>query len=170
VETSQSSERELLTFERRVDGLLDDVGRLQRQRNRRRAGLVDAGPCDLVVEDCHVDPCILSCAVCARDHEVAIGPELFVTGAGAQRRRVVCWACGMELAPPLAAEVLAKRSDYAERGAYTLLSIAAKWLLDHVRESGNVERAERFERRCEALREARRTLKAEGYADAATWL
>lgn len=65
----------------------------------------------------------------------AIGPEFLVADAGQQ---VVCWACGMELAPELAAEVLARRADFAEQGAVSLLATAERWLGAHVRASGNV--------------------------------
>lgn len=163
----RSSERELRDYEGELDVLLEELHRLRRQRDRPGAGLLDpaSGP-ELVVGDC-LEPGIIACAVCARDHGARIGPELLL--AGEDSARIVCWACGAELALELAAEVLAKRSDYAEQGAYTMLSIAEGWLLQHIREAGNVERAERFERRCEELRQARQTSKAGGYGDPATW-
>jgi hypothetical protein len=163
---SASTEREVREYEELAANLLDRIERLRRERDRPRLGLVDSADHSAVRSDSYMDWKVVVCAICARDHAAAVGPELMLEGS----KEIVCWACGFELAPEVAAEVLSERADFTEREALNFLSIAAKWLTAHVAQVGKGERAEYFEKRCEQLRDELRRLKEDGLLASGTWL
>lgn len=164
---SAATEREVRGYEVRLSEQLEQIERLHRQRDREAPELLDRDARPELVVGSYMDFRIVACATCARDHEARIGPELLVAG---EPERVVCWPCGFEIAPELAAGVLAQRADYAEQDALNFLSLAAKWLSDHVASVGAGDRSEYFEERCQLLRDELRRVKEDRYAEAATWL
>jgi hypothetical protein len=97
---SASTEREVRKYEEMVVDLLDRIERIRRERDRPRLGLVDGAERPAVRSDAYMDWKVVVCAVCARDHAATVGPELMLDGSD----EIVCWACGFELAPEVAAE------------------------------------------------------------------
>jgi hypothetical protein len=164
---SAATEREVRGYEERLSEQLERVQDLHRQRDRPKTTLIDLDDQPRLEVGNYLDFATVVCATCGRDYRARIGPELTVAG---EPEQVVCWPCGFEIAPDLAAGVLAQRAEYAEQDALSFLSTAAKWLSDHVGRLGAGDRSEYFEERCELLRNELRRLKSEAYSDRATWL
>lgn len=164
---SASTEREMRKYETWVVDLLDRIERLRRQRNRPKVGLLAGTEQPELEVGEYMDWKTVVCAICARDHRAGVGPELMVRDS---EDAVVCWACGGEVVPNLAARVFARRSEYAEQEALNFLSIAADWLSDHVTTVGKGEREDYFEERCKALRDELRQMKEEGFEDPEAWV
>jgi hypothetical protein len=164
---SASTEREVRGYEVRLSEQLEQIERLHRQRDRLAPKLLDLDAQPELKVGAFMDFSVIVCATCGRDFKAQVGPELLVAG---NPERVVCWPCGFEIAPQLAADVLAQRADFAERDALNFLSLAIKWLSNHVTGLGAGDRSAYFEERCQVLRDELRRVKEDRYADPNTWL
>lgn len=162
---STSSESELQIHESRLHELIDAAARLRQiWTSRALKALPSPGP-KLEVTEC-LDPRLVSCSLCSRDHQLAIGPELRLTESA---DGWACWKCGLAVDVCAAAVVLSERAQLLAHGAYPVLALFERWQLQTCRESGQIARAEHLQARCDALRAARHWINEAELGFPATW-